>query len=112
MDARIEKICVENPVGVISTRIRKPDQIIQPYEFGEPFQKTTCLWLKGLPKLVPNCSDAPLFGEVQDKGEFITFKSGKRMAKWYALLRADKNRAKVRSKTFQGIANAMAEQWG
>lgn len=112
MDAPIDRICVENPVGIISTRIRKPDQVIQPYDFGDPFQKTTHLWLKNLPKLIKSCHDAPLFGMTLDKGEFIEFASGKRMAKWYALLRADDKRAGIRSKTFPGIANAMADQWG
>lgn len=112
LDAPIPKIALENPVGVISTRIRKPDQVIQPYYFGEPFQKSTCLWLKNLPKLVATHCDAPLFGMTVDKGEMYVSPSGKRMAKWYAMLRADGNRAKIRSKTFQGIADAMANQWG
>ena len=112
MLARIEKICIENPVGIISTKIRKPNQIIQPYDFGDPFQKTTCLWLKNLPKLIPTCWEAPLFGMHLEKGEFINFPNGGRMAKWYVTLRADKNRSQIRSKTFPGIANAMAEQWG
>ena len=112
MDAPIHRICVENPVGIISTRIRKPDQVIQPYDWGDPFQKTTHLWLKNLPKLIKSCHDAPLFGMTLDKGEFIEFASGKRMAKWYALLRADDKLAGIRSKTFRGFANAMADQWG
>jgi len=112
LDAPIEKIALENPVGIISTRIRPPEQIIQPYQFGDPFQKTTCLWLKNLPKLIPSCMDAPLFGMSVDKGEFIEFASGKKMAKWYALLRRDGERAKIRSRTFRGIADAMANTWG
>lgn len=108
----IPRWAVENPVGIMSSIYRKPDQIIQPYRFGDPFQKTTCLWLHNLPKLQSTHHDAPLFGERIDKGEFIEFASGKRMAKWYALLRRDGERAKVRSKTFPGIAKAMAEQWG
>ena len=108
MFARISKICVENPVGIISTRIKEADQIIQPYDFGDPYQKTTCLWLKNLPKLIPTSNNAPLFGEIINKGEFITTPSGKRLPKWYS----DNKNPKVRSKTFQGIANAMAEQWG
>ena len=106
--APISKICVENPVGVASTKIRPPDQIIQPYHFGDSFQKTTCLWLKGLPKLVPSCMDAPLFGMKLNKGEFVTTPSGKKLPKWYS----DNKSAKNRSRTFPGIANAMAEQWG
>jgi len=100
------KIAIENPVGIMSTVWRKPDQIIQPYEFGEPFSKKTCLWLKGLSKLNKT--------KIVDRGERVTFKSGKSMPKWYsdAFRLPPKERAKVRSKTFQGIADAMAEQWG
>ena len=97
MDARIDKICIENPVSVISSKIRKPDQIIQPWMFGEEYTKTTCLWLKNLPKLEPT--------EIVGKGEFVIH-GGKKISKWYS------NREFARDKTFQGIANAMAEQWG
>jgi site-specific DNA-cytosine methylase len=99
LDTPIPKICLENPVSVISTRIRKPNQIIQPWQFGDPFQKTTCLWLKGLPPLRHT--------KIVDKGEFVTTPSGKRLPKWYS----DNKNPKHRSKTFQGIADAMAEQW-
>jgi site-specific DNA-cytosine methylase len=113
-NASIYKIAIENPVGIMSKMFKKPSQVIQPYYFGDPYQKTTCLWLKNLPKLYHN--DRPnLFDEVvthTHKGEFIEFASGKRMAKWYAMLRADENRGSIRSKTFPGIAKAMAEQWG
>ena len=97
---------IENPVGIMSTEYRKPDQIIQPYEFGDSFSKRTCLWLRGLPKLVPT--------EIVDCGEIITFDSGKKMPKWYAdAFSLDAHaRAELRSKTFPGIARAMAEQWG
>jgi len=100
------KIAIENPVGIMSTKWRKPDQIIQPYQFGEPYTKTTCLWLKGLPKLIPT--------NIVDKGERTVFKSGKSHPKWYAdaLHLPPKERARIRSKTFIGIADAMAEQWG
>lgn len=97
MNAPVEKICIENPVSIISSRIRKPDQIIQPWMFGDSYQKTTCLWLKNLPKLVPT--------NIVDKGEFVIH-GGKKIAKWYS------NRELDRDKTFQGIADAMAEQWG
>ena len=99
------KVVIENPVGIMSTHYRKPDQIIQPYEFGEPFSKKTCLWIKGLPKLVGT--------ELVDKGERVTFASGKSMPKWYsdAFRLSPKERSIARSKTFQGIANAMADQW-
>jgi hypothetical protein len=105
MAAPIKHIAIENPVGVISSLIRKPDQIIHPWQFGHEAEKTTCLWLKNLPKLVPT--------NVVSKGEFVTFPSGKRMAKWYAdasWLPAEE-RSTVRSRTFIGIANAMANQW-
>jgi hypothetical protein len=106
MDAPIERICIENPVSVISSKIRKPDQIIQPWQFGHEAQKTTCLWTKNLPNLIPT--------KIVGKGEFVTFKSGKRMPKWYAELPSTGKplNAKARSKTFQGIADAMAQQWG
>lgn len=100
-----ERVAIENPVGIMSTQWRKPEQIIQPYEFGDPFSKKTCLWLKGLPKLVGTC--------LVDSGERIVSPSGKTMAKWYsdAFRLPPAERAKVRSKTFPGIANAMADQW-
>ncbi len=114
--APIEKICIENPVGIMSTIYRKPDQIIQPYMFGDQFQKTTCLWLKGLPKLFH--ADKPdLFNSNithVDKGPVRVWKSGKRMASWFNQTKhTDKaTTSKLRSITFPGIANAMAEQWG
>lgn len=106
INAPIEKIAVENPVGIMSSVYRKPDCIIQPWEFGDPFTKTTCLWLKGLPILLPT--------QIVDKGERTFFKSGKNHPKWYAdaLKLPPKERATARSKTFPGIAKAMAEQWG
>ena len=102
--APIKKVCVENPVGLASRLVRPPNQIIQPWQFGDEAQKATCLWLSGLPELKPT--------KVVGKGEMITFPSGKRMAKWYALLRADKTIGHIRSRTFPGIAAAMADQWG
>ena len=108
VNAPINKIAIENPIGIMSKIYRKPDQIIQPYYFGDEAQKTTCLWLKNLPKLYHN-EKANLFDSKithVDKGEFITFSSGKRMAKWISNING-----KDRSKTFKGIAKAMAEQW-
>ena len=110
-NANIERIAIENPVGIMNTRWRKPDQVVQPWQFGDSASKKTCLWLKNLPLLVPT--------KIVEKGEFIEFidKNGKkkRQAKWYyEALRNSKNaaeRAKIRSKTFPGIANAMATQW-
>ena len=102
-NADCDKIAIENPVGVMSTRWRKPDQIVQPYFFGDPFEKRTCLWLKGLPKLKKTNEVTP--------PERSKYKSGCTMPTWYANLPAA-TRAKERSKTFPGFAEAMAEQWG
>ena len=107
MDAPIDKIAIENPVSVISSHIRKPDQIIQPWMFGDEATKTTCLWLKNLPKLEPT--------NIVGKGERTVFKSGKSHPKWYADALANaktpEERRSLRSKTFYGIAHAMATQW-
>lgn len=112
INADIEKIAVENPIGIMSGKYRKPDQIIQPWMFGDKAQKSTCLWLKNLPKLQAT--------NIVEKGEFFEFTSkkgeNKRMPMWYykALQEAKtpEQRRTLRSKTFEGIANAMAEQWG
>ena len=106
MLAPIDKIAIENPIGIMSTMYRKPNQIIHPWQFGHEASKSTCLWLKGLDNLKPT--------DIVDKGEFVTYKSGKRMTKWYAdaASKPPKERAKIRNTTFQGIADAMAEQWG
>lgn len=105
--ADIEHIAVENPIGIMSKRYRKPDQIVQPYWFGDPFSKTTCLWLKNLSPLEPT--------NMVDKGEYVELKSGKRLPKWYsdALAKAKTadERRTLRSKTFPGFAKAIAEQW-
>jgi len=121
INAPIDKIAVENPVGIMSKKYRKPDQIIQPYYFGDSFQKSTCLWLKNLPKLYHNAKPN-LFDSVvthTDKGKFFEWvdkKTGKkkRQPLWFkdALSLDKEQRSKVRSKTFPGIAKAMAEQWG
>lgn len=95
------KIAIENPVGIMSTKYRKPDQIIQPYQFGDPYEKKTCLWLQGLPPLIPTKIVKPPPRQV--------LSSGKTMPYWYS--NCGENRAKARSKTFPGIAKAMAEQW-
>ena len=105
MDAPIEKICIENPVSIISSRIRKPDQIIQPYEFGHNASKKTCLWLKGLPKLLPTQYVEPRIVDGK-KRWFNQTDSGQNK------LGPSRDRWKERSKTYQGIANAMAAQWG
>jgi site-specific DNA-cytosine methylase len=104
MDAPIERIAIENPVSVISSRIRKPDQIIQPYQFGHDASKKTCLWLKGLPLLKPTQMVEPRivggkvrWGNQTDSGQ--------------NKLPPSKDRWKLRSKTYEGIADAMAAQW-
>jgi len=101
VNAKCEKIAIENPVGIMSTVYRKPDQIIQPYEYGHAEQKKTCLWLKNLPLLIPT-------NNVFD--EMMKLPRNKRERLHY--LPPSVDRAKIRSKTFQGIAKAMAEQWG
>jgi len=93
MDLPIEKICVENPVSIISSRIRKPEQIIQPWMFGHGEVKATCLWLKGLPLLVPT-------NIVEGREPKVHFMS------------PGKDRWKERSRTLEGISEAMASQWG
>lgn len=105
-NANCEKIVIENPVGVMSSEWRKPNQIVNPFQFGDAFEKKTCLWIKGLPNLEPTN-----IVEVPPRTEF---KSGKTMALWYAdaFKLPKEERAKLRSKTFPGIAKAMAEQWG
>ena len=104
-DADCERIAIENPVGIMSTELRKPSQIIQPWQFGDSFEKTTCLWIKGLPNLIPTN-----IVEVPPRKQFD---SGKSMPTWYAEAwhLPKEERAKLRSKTFPGIAKAMAEQW-
>ena len=93
LSAPIPKIALENPVSIISSRIRKPDQIIQPWQYGHGETKATCLWLKGLPLLMPT--------NIVDGREQRIHKLPPSPDRW-----------KIRSKTFQGIADAMAEQWG
>lgn len=104
--ADCEHIAIENPVGVMSTAYRSADQTVQPYMFGDPYEKKTCFWLKGLPPLKPT-------NEVE-KPARKQFASGKTMPEWYAdLFRLPKGeRSKQRSRTFPGLATAMAEQWG
>lgn len=103
-------VAQENPVCIMSNIWRKPDQIIQPFYFGDEFMKTTCLWLHNLPHLYHNAEVNLFDSKIThiSKGEFITFESGKKMSKWYA---NSAGNGKERSKTFPGIANAMATQW-
>jgi len=107
-DAICDKIAIENPIGVMSTKWRKPDQIIHPYYFGDPERKSTCLWLKGLPLLKHN-------KENYVKPNIIKYKNGKGTdSAWHMNTSSlpPLERARLRSKTFLGIAKAMAEQWG
>lgn len=100
MDAPIPRIALENPVSVISSRIRKPDQIIQPYQFGHPESKKTCLWLKGLNPLQPTAV-MQMRGQWENQTPSGQNKLGPSPDRW-----------KIRSKTYPGIAHAMATQWG
>ena len=106
-NADIPRIAIENPVGIMSKLFQKPNQIVQPYWFGDEATKTTCLWLKNLPNLVPT--------KMVGKGERVVLSSGKSLPKWYSdsfnTKISTEMRRTLRSKTFQGFADAMAEQW-
>jgi hypothetical protein len=110
LEAPIPRIALENPISIISSRIRKPDQIIQPYNFGHDASKQTCLWLKGLPPLMPTAYVEP---------RLVTTPSGKIAKRWanqcdnygHDKLPPSPDRWKLRSATYKGIAEAMAEQW-
>jgi len=105
MNADIPKICIENPVGVISTHIRKPDQYIQPYEYGHPMSKKTGLWLKNLPLLEPTQIVSP---------EYVICKSSGKRYSPLSFHSSSTNNIKVqqnRSRTFRGVADAMSSQW-
>lgn len=111
VNAVCDRIAIENPIGIMSSIYRKPDQIIQPYQFGHHIRKATCLWLRGLSKLVPTDIVDP--GEIDKNGFTIggalqaaRDENGKTI-RWN-----DPRTAKARSKTFPGIARAMADQWG
>lgn len=113
VEADCDKKAIENPIGVISTRYRKPDQIIQPYQFGHPVRKSTCLWLYGLPSLTP--TEIVDFECIHSKGK----SGGYSGASWIVkdengkvLSYKDPRVSVIRSKTYEGIAQAMAEQWG
>ena len=114
--SRAKYVYLENPLGALSSDQRMPKpQIVQPYYFGDEFQKTTCLWLHNLPLLI-HTPEQTLFEDKThvSRGEMVTFKSGKIMPKWYAdtpTTNSESNRT-IRSKTYEGIAKAMAEQWG
>jgi|ERR1035437_1515073 hypothetical protein len=100
----IKHIAIENPIGVMSTKFRKPDQIIQPFQFGDPERKSTCLWLKNLPLLVPTNMVEPIL---------YTYKDGRTDGLWHVktMKLSMEERSKERSKTFPGIAKALAQQY-
>jgi len=105
-ESSIPMVVIENPIGILSTKWKKPDQIIHPWMFGDAASKATCLWLKNLPKLNPTSIVSP---------EIHTTKLGKKYDKWWfdtCRIQNLEERRRVRSKTFDGIAYAMAEQWG
>jgi hypothetical protein len=129
MAADIPKIAIENPVSVISSRIGKPDQVVNPYDFGEDASKKTCLWLKGLPTLITSperyiaprlvCCGETLAESVGDRGCANCCGDKKALRRWGNQTDSGQNklpptadRWKIRSTTYQGIANAMAKQWG
>ena len=107
LEAPIDKIAVENPVGIVSTRYKKPNQTVHPWMFGDEASKATCLWLKNLPLLEPT--------KIVGKGERVLLSSGKSLPKWYSdaltQSKTSTERRTMRSKTFEGLARAMAEQW-
>ena len=102
----VPRVAIENPVGIMSKLYRKPDQIINPWQFGDPYEKRTCLWLKGLSPLVPT--------DIVEPNPRIYYASGKSDPDWYTATRGLKGheRSVARSKTFPGIARAMGKQWG
>ncbi len=101
LDAPIERIALENPVSIISSRVRKPTQIIQPWQFGHPERKATCLWLKGLPKLLPTNDVSAVMATLP-----------KSVTERVHRMPPGPDRWKERSRTFEGVAESMAEQWG
>ena len=127
LDAPVPRVAVENPISVISSRIRKPDQIVQPWMFGHDASKATCLWLRNLPQLAPTeiveprlvCCGAELPVGVGKRGcancngdKVARPRWGNQTASGQNKLGPSPDRWKIRSETYQGIAKAMAEQWG
>ena len=115
MNAPIEYIAIENPIGAISSHIRKPEQIIQPFYFGDNVPKSTCLWLKNLPPLEYALNDNLFMSKTKVEPEYIIYnsstkKSGK--SKYSIFGKMGGGSGKIRSKFFPGIAQAMASQWG
>ncbi|MGB0817828.1 MAG: hypothetical protein ACPGQQ_02890 [Candidatus Puniceispirillaceae bacterium] len=110
-NAPIEKIAIENPIGVMSTRWREPDQFIQPYEYGEDASKRTCLWLKNLPRLKPTGLCMPRLALSKD-GRSHVMRWGNQTDSGQNKLPPSEDRGHLRSATYHGWAEAMAEQWG
>jgi len=112
----IPRICLENPVGWVNSNFRKPDQVIQPYYFGDPESKSTCLWLIGLPKLQHSPCNSLFYEKTHvSRIDIMFYKSGKKAGKPITFndrFKISEDRQALRSKTFPGIANAMASQWG
>lgn len=100
--SKIPKLVIENPIGLLS-RWKKPSQIVEPWMFGDEYKKPTCLWIRGLPLLTPT--------NIVGQGDIVITKSGKKIPKWYSSANL-KERGATRSVTFDGIAKAMADQWG
>ena len=115
VNADCDKIVIENPIGIMSTRYRKPDQKIQPWMFGHPYTKTTCLWLKGVPVLMATDIlrkpeggwENQSFNPNGKYGGFRNYDENGKILAWN-----DPRTARIRSKTYQGVADAMAHQWG
>ena len=104
-NAPIKRVALENPVGILSSRIRKPDQIIQPYQFGEDASKATCLWLRGLPPLIPTKRVPGRIVNGKERWANQTDSGQNRLG-------PSPTRSMDRARTYQGIADAMADQWG
>lgn len=107
LDAPVPRVCVENPVGVVSSRIRPADQYVQPWQFGHPYSKKTGFWLRGLPLLQPTNVLAPTAWQVNGSPRW-----NNQTATGQNNLGPSADRWKLRSRTFEGIAAAMADQWG
>lgn len=112
-NSNIKHIAIENPIGIMSSELRKPDQIIHPYYFGDKSRKATCLWLKNLPKLLYSKENNLFEQKTSVEPDIYHFKNGKGTCSmdYMVALKRGKDRAKIRSKTYPGIAKAMANQW-
>lgn len=112
VNAPAKMVCVENPRGIMTKLHRPPDQIVEPWWFGDPYAKKTCLWMSGLPPLVPSNPVTAIARVTTGGGSWKTDKAaGRKLMSAYEDSEGRKNRARVRSRTFPGLAAAMAEQW-